>query len=357
MGQERTDVSYNQYHTPVPTNYQYSLSVERQFASNFVTQVAFVGNKGRHLNTSGVDINQVPETKLGQGRAASPYPIFGTITGSTNNAISNYNALQATVTKRMSYGLQFSTNYTWSHFLSDMDSSGWGSRGGWQNYQNSYNIHANYSNSNFDIRHMLKGEVVYQLPFGKGKMFMNNNIIADEVLGGWQVSSTYIYQGGNPISVTTGGNNTSGNLSGSNTQFGILVGDYKSPYTNPTSKVVYPYHSLNAWFNDTVEASGQSIGSQPWENPTDYTNHFGTFRRNKIYGPGLSDINFSLGKSFDVLPDRGMKFQIRAEATNILNHASFGQPGNNAIGNNNPEQITTTTVGGRTMELVGRFSF
>ncbi len=351
------NVNYNQYHTPVPTNYQYSLSVERQFASNFVTQVAYVGNKGRHLNTSGVDINQVPQNKLGQGRSASPYPIFGTITGSTNNAISNYNALQATLTKRMSYGLQFSTNYTWSHFLSDMDSSGWGSRMGWQNYQNSYNIHANYSNSNFDIRHMLKGEVVYQLPFGKGKMFMNNNLIADEVLGGWQVSGTYIWQGGNPISVTTGGNNTSGNLSGSNTQFGILVGDYKKPYTNPTSGVTYPYHSLNAWFNDTVEASGQSIGSQPWENPTDYTNQFGTFRRNKIYGPGLSDINFSLGKSFDVVPDRGVKFQIRAEATNILNHPSFGQPGNNAIGNNAPEQITGTTVGGRTWEMVGRFSF
>ena len=56
----------------------------------------------------------------------------------------------------------------------------------------------NYSNSNFDIRQMFKGEVVYQLPFGKGKMFMNDNLIADEVLGGWELSSTYIAQGGNP---------------------------------------------------------------------------------------------------------------------------------------------------------------
>ena len=152
-------------------------------------------------------------------------------------------------------------------------------------------------------------------------------------------------------------------MSGSNTQFGILVGDYAKPWqsynlkTKSFSGPIYPYHSLNAWFNDNVEAGGDSIGSQPWENPSDFTNQFGTFRRNKIYGPGLSDINFSLGKSFDVVPDRGVKFQIRAEATNILNHPSFGQPGNNAIGNNSPEQITSTTVGGRTMELVGRFSF
>jgi len=357
------NVSYNQYRTPALTNYQYALSVEREFAKDFVAQVAYVGNKGRHLNTSGVDINQVPQNKLGQGRTASPYPIFGTITGSTNNAISNYNSMQATLTKRMTYGLQFSTNYTWSHFLSDMDSSGWGSRGGWQDYQDAYNIHANYSNSNFDIRHMFKGLVVYELPFGKGKQFLNNSLILDEILGGWLVSGTFVHQGGNPISVTTGGNNTSGNLSGSNKQFARLVGDYTKPWqsynlkTKTYSGAIYPYHSLNAWFNDNVEAAGDTLGSQPWQNPSDYTNQFGTFRRNKIYGPGLSNINFSFGKSFAVVPDRGMKLQVRAQATNIINHPSFGQPGNNAIGTNAPEQITGVTVSGRIWELVGRFEF
>lgn len=357
------NVSYNQYHTPVPTNYQYSLTLEREFATNFVASASYVGNHGTHLNTGGLDINQVPANKLGQGRTASPYPIFGQITGSTNNAISNYNALQAVLTKRMSNGLQFSTNYTWSHFLDDMDSSGWGSREGFQDYQNAYDIRQNYSNSNFDIRHMFKGEAVYQLPFGKGMKFMNTNLLMDEVLGGWQISGTWMAQTGNPMGVTTGNNNTSGNLSGNNKQEGILVGDYKKPwqsynlstkqYTGPT----YSYHSLNSWFNDNVEASGDAVGSQPWRNPSDYTNQYGTFRRNRIYGPDLTNFNFSLGKSFDVWPDRGMRFQIRAEASNILNHPSFGQPGNNAIGTNAPEQITKTTVGGRTMELVGRFSF
>jgi hypothetical protein len=358
-----TSPSYNQYRTPVPTNYQYSLTVEREFLRDFAASVAYVGNHGTHLNTGPVDINQVPVNKLGQGRSTSPYPLFGTITGSTNNAISNYNALEAVITKRMSYGLQFSANYTWSHFLDDMDSSGWGSREGFQDYQNAYDISQNYSNSNFDIRQMFKGEVVYQLPFGKGKMFMNNNLIADEVLGGWEVSSTFIAQGGNPMGVTTGSNNTSGNLSGTGKQEAILVGDYKKPWQNYNlstktfSGPVYPYHSLQQWFNDNVEASGDTPGSQPWKNPSDYTNQYGTFRRNQIYGPDLTNINFSLGKSFDIVPDRGIKFQLRAEATNILNHPSFAQPGNNAIGNNSPEQITGVTVGGRVLEMVGRFSF
>ena len=367
------NVTYNQYHSPVPTNYQYSLTVEREFATNFVASAAYVGNHGTHQNTSNLDINQVPQNQLGQGRSASPYPIFGTITGSTNNAISNYNALQAVLTKRMSYGLQFSTNYTWSHFLDDMDSSGWGSREGYQDYQNAYYIAQNYSNSNFDIRHMFKGEVVYQLPFGRNKPFLNNNLILDEAFGGWEVSGTWVGQTGNPMGVTTGGNNTSGNLSGSGKQEGILLGSYKKPwqsynltchsYSGPT----YAYHSLNSWFNDNVEAGpstcngvklpADQIGSQAWENSADYTNQYGTFRRNQIYGPDLTNINFSLGKTFDVLPDRGVKFQFRAEATNILNHPSFGQPGNNAIGTNAPEQITGVTIGGRTVEMVGRISF
>ena len=354
---------YNQYHTPVPTNYQYSLSLEREFMRDFTADVSYVGNHGTHLNTGGVDTNQVPESKLGQGRSASPYPLFNTINGSTNNAISNYNSLQGVLTKRTSHGLMFSTNYTWSHFLDDMDSSGWGSREGFQDYQNAYKISENYSNSNFDIRQMFKGYAVYQLPFGKGKPFMNSNLALDEALGGWQVSGTFVAQGGNPIGVTTGSANTSGNLSGNNKQEAILLGSYKKPWqsynlkTHAYSGATYPYHSLNAWFNDNVEAAGDALGSQPWENPSDYTNHYGTFRRNRIYGPDLTNVNFSLEKSFAIVPDRGINFQFRASATNVLNHPSFGQPGNNQIRNNSPEAITGVTIGGRVMEFLGRISF
>ena len=349
--QNGNNPSYNQYHTPVPTNYQYSLAVEREFLTNFVASVSYVGNHGDKLNTSAIDINQVPVSKLGQGPSATPYPLFGTITGSTNNAISNYNALQAVLTKRTSYGLQFSTNYTWSHFLDDMDSSGWGSREGFQNYQNAYDISQNYSNANFDIRQMFKGEAVYQLPFGRGKMFMNtSNLALDEALGGWEVASTFIAEGGTPMGVTTGNNNTSGNLSGSYTQEAILTGNYKT--AGPSGA----YHSLNSWFNDSYDTNHQP-GSAVWENPADYPNQYGTFRRNQIYGPHLTDVNFSMGKTFDIYPEKGIKFQFRAEATNILNHPSFGQPGPNTIGSSSPEQITTTTVGGRDWEMVGHITF
>ena len=55
------------------------------------------------------------------------------------NAISNYNSLQATIEQRLSHGLNFNFNYVWSHFLDDLDSAGWGSHSGTTNWQNAYN--------------------------------------------------------------------------------------------------------------------------------------------------------------------------------------------------------------------------
>ena len=91
-----------------------------------------------------MDINQVPENKLSANDLGNKrYPLFLAITGSTNNAISNYNALQAHMTKRLTQGFQLNVNYTWSHFLDDLDSSGWGAREGFKNYQNAFNPSAN----------------------------------------------------------------------------------------------------------------------------------------------------------------------------------------------------------------------
>jgi hypothetical protein len=333
-------VTYNEYHTPVPKNYQWTLGVQRLFLKDFMGEVDYVGNHGNDLNFP-VDINQVPVGALGPSDLTSePYPIYQGVNGSTNNAISNYHALQATLTKNMSYGLQFSTNYTWSHFLDDLDSSGFGSREGFQNYQNAYVPSQNYSQSNFDIRQMFKGEAVYQLPFGKGKQFFNSNLAMDEAVGGWEVSATFVAQTGNPMGITTGNNNTSNNQSGSFTQYANLVGNYKS--SDPATG--YHYHSLQEWYN-----------LQAFAVPAPFT--YGNFRRNIVAGPGLTNIDFSFGKSFDLWPERDVKFQIRGSATNILNHPSFGQPGNNAIGGGQSAQVTGVTVGGRTWELYGRLSF
>ncbi|HEV2324865.1 MAG TPA: TonB-dependent receptor [Terracidiphilus sp.] len=333
-------IAYNQYHTPVPKNYQWTLGLQREFASEFVGEVDYVGNHGTGLNFP-VDINQVPESLLGPNDLQNePYPLYQSINGCTNNAISNYHALEAVITKRMTSGLQFSANYTWSHFLDEQDSSGWGGRGGWQNYQNAFNPRENYSQSNFDIRHMFKGYAVYKLPFGKDGLFLKNSTLADEIVGGWQISSTFMAQGGNPLSITTGNNNSSNNQSGGYTQYANLVGNYKTADSVSGNK----YHSLNEWYN-----------LQAFAVPAPYT--YGTFRRNVVVGPGLTDVNFSVGKTFDLWPEHNIQFQIRGDATNILNHPSFAQPGNNAIGSGQSAQITGVTVGGRAWQIYSHLTF
>jgi hypothetical protein len=180
---------------------------------------------------------------------------------------------------------------------------------------------------------MLKGEVIYKLPFGKGMHFLNNNLIADEVIGGWQVAGTFVDQGGNPIGITTGCNNNSGNLSGCYTQEANLIGDYKTGGG-----------TISQWFNPAAFAIPAP-------------NTYGTFLRNRVYGPGLNVLNFSFGKSFAILPDRGVNFELRADSQNVLNHPSFGQPNGTVVGTGSPTNITSTTVGGRTFQIYGRLSF
>jgi hypothetical protein len=332
-------VNFVAFHTPLPKNLQWNVSLERQFGQNYVATLTYVGNHGYDLTFNNIDINQVPENKLSANDLGDrPYPLFNGITGETNNAISNYNALQAVLTKRMSYGLQLSINYTWSHFLDDLDSSGWGSREGFQNYQNAFNPADNYSNGNFDIRNMFKGQAIYQLPFGKGRQFLNNNLLLDELLGGWQVSSVWVVEGGNPIGITTGGNNSSNNQSGSYTQEANLVPGQSLHLPGSTKS------RLGEWYNLNALAV-----------PAPFT--YGNFLRNTVYGPGVVNVAASLGKTFDIWPERGVKMQIRADAGNVLNHPSFGQPGNNAIGPGETANITSTTVGGRQIQLYGRISF
>jgi hypothetical protein len=246
--------------------------------------------------------------------------------------------LQAVIEKRMSFGLDFSFNYVWSHFLDDIDSSGWGSHSGSQNWQNAFNPAANYGNSNFDVRNAFKGYVVYQLPFGQGKQFLNKNWLVDEVLGGWQVASSLVIQSGQPFTPTMSNGTNSYSLAGNNFAW----------YPNITGTPQLAGRSIHQWFNEAafaVPASGT----------------FGNERRNQLTGPGLNTVNFSLGKTFAIWEQ--VHLQIRADANNAFNHASFGLPSGSLSVNGSggiatgTSTITSTTVPGRTVQLSGRLTF
>ncbi len=334
-----------EFHTPVPYNFQYDLTVEEQFLTDWTGSLGYVGNKGINMIFPN-DINQVPESELSANDTAfMPYPLFQGIAGNTNNASSNYNALDAVLTKRMSYGLNLSVNYGWSHFLNESDGSGWANRDGNLAVQNSYVPKANYGNSNFDVRNAFRGYAVYQLPFGRGKEFLNNNVIADEVLGGWEASSTFIAESGNPILIVV--DSQASNRNANSEPRGIVGG-----LTDSGNQVLYP--NLAGNYKD-MGGIAHWYDVSAFSVPAPYT--FGTYGRNQMRGPDMTNIDFALGKSFNLWPERGVKFQIRASANNVLNHPSFGQPGRNVGYGADSSAITSTTINGRDMEFYGRLSF
>jgi Carboxypeptidase regulatory-like domain len=299
---------------------QWQLSVEHSFANSYMASLAYAGSHGSNLPyphdlnqiTNRSTINQVVSGAIPLGisqQFARPFPYWGTISGNSYNAISNYNALQAQVNKHFSNGLLFSFNYVWSHFLDDQDSSGWGNRGGTQTWQNGLEPGTNYGNSNFDIRNAFKGYAAYDLPFGKGKEFMNSNKVLDEVLGGWRLAGTFIAQSGNPFTIVDTASNIFSNSKYTDcgngcATFPNVVGDWH--VSNP---------SIHRWFNTAAFAA-----------PTVWGNE----RRNQLVGPRLSVLNLSLGKTFTVT--ERVHLEVRSDWVNALNHPSFNRP-NNDLGN------------------------
>jgi hypothetical protein len=335
-----TGPGYNQQHTPVAKIQQYNAAIEKQIGKNMAASIAYVGSRSMNLNFN-VDINQVPQSKLALvDQQFRPYPQFNSITGSTNNAIANYNSLQVTFQRRLTNNFSIASSYVWSKFLDEFDSSAWGSRGGTQTYQNAYDPHANYGPSNFDTRHAFKGDAIVLLPFGLGRQFLNRNRLVDEAVGGWQVATDYVLQTGNPITVTipsaVASSYTSGNL------YPNLVGD---PRNAP--------RTILQWYNACLSTSTVTCTNPAFASPGNGV--FGNNHRNNVFGPGQIIFDLSAGKTFNLWAER-YSFQLRVDAINALNHANFSNPGT-SLSTGSAGVISNTTNNGRALQLGGRFSF
>ena len=290
-------VGYTAYQTPDPKIYQWNLGIQQAFGSNTVFELSYVASHGFDLNFQ-TDINQVPTVDNTLNNAIyRPNQNYLEINGSTNDAISNYNSLQAQINRRLVKGLSFDLNYTWSHFLDSQDSSAFGSHSGPEvrQYQAASQ---NYSNSNFDVRNQFKARVVYEIPVGKGRMFLNHNAILDEVLGGYQVATTVQLASGNPFSVVAPV------LDGSE------PGQSHNPAPDFSGQQLYPSHKdRNEWFNPSAFQLPQTLA-------------FGNVPRNVLVGPGSEVVNISAGKKFDLYKET-TKLQFRLDALNALNHPNF----------------------------------
>ena len=226
-------------------------------------------------------------------------------------------------------------------------------------YQNAYDPLMNYGPSNFDIRHMFKGDLVYQLPFGKGKAFLNRGGIVDAILGGWQASTLFVLQTGKPFTPVVGIANSSGALStnGGAQWYPNLIG-------NPNVS----HQTIQQWFNactlmpdGTTQPNGCT--NPAWAIPAAGT--FGSIARNILRGPGLVGVDFSLAKSFRLPIRETGQLQIRIDAQNVINRPNFNLPNQSVVTasagiiNSTTDDFNTTnnSYGARQIQLGARLSF
>jgi hypothetical protein len=302
-------VGYTPFNTKVPTIQEFQLDVQHEFAQGIIADLAYVGTVGRHI-AQAADFNQVPAASLhlynGNNSLAAyrPFPQFQSLPTTIGEGASSYNALQARLQKQFTRGWQFSSAFTWSHTLDDGTGTGNGGAGALGDvWQNSYNLKAGYGNSLLDQRLTFNGDMIYDLPFGQGKMFLNQGGVLNSVLGGWRLSGLWQLHTGTPFTPTLQ-NSLNGSLAG--TAFPDRIGSGK--LSNPT---------LTKWFDPTAFKQPGFPGFGV----------YGNSGRNILYGPGWQQLDLSLQKHW-AFPLFGEKadVQVRVDASDLMNHANFGQP-------------------------------
>ncbi len=321
--------------------------------------VLLAANNQTLLQTDNLGTIMFTEAALGQLQILG-VPVVGTVPNvglsgqyglnifTTNQGASDYSGLLASLHKKISHGLQFDVNYTYSHSIDNSSVTANNFSGQTANFSggllcDALNPGVCRGNSEFDITHVISADGVYDLPFGRGKQFGSNiptwlNLLA----GGWQLAGIDAWQTGfaftsvanaEPISAN---NNVpaifNGNSSAVRTHIHNVNGSIQL-FANPTAAIA-------AFSSPTGLQAGN---------------------RNTLRGPHFSNVDMSLNKHFPIY--ERMQLEFRAEAYNLFNHANFDLPGSpGTVGTadiTNPGQfgVITGTSAPRVMQLSLRLDF
>ncbi|MBV9404068.1 MAG: carboxypeptidase regulatory-like domain-containing protein [Acidobacteriaceae bacterium] len=309
---------------------QYSFGVQNEFAKDWMLDVSYVGSLGRKLLRL-VDLNQEygPSTPtaapLSPGLSSLAVQGFGVhLMQSSSN--SSYNALQASLTKRFSHGLQFLAAYTWSHSIDDYSGDPTGTSDVTVVPGNQVLLN-NRASSDFDRRQRLVFSGFYEFPH-----FYKRAGFGSQVLNGWQLATILTIQSGTPFSVLTNA-----------TAFVQARADANpaTPGCNATLSGS-TISRLNEYFNLACFAPALAAGD------------FGNTGRNILVGPGQRNIDISVLKFFPVAEHS--YFELRAEFFNAFNNVNFANPVN-ILASTNPGAIVATTTGPRVVQFAAKFNF
>ena len=262
----------------------WNLNVQREVLTNLVLTAGYFGSKGTHLRISR-NINQPiggvrPFAQLSASSPILPGAPLGNIIQVEGNGNSSYNALWTSANKRFSNGLQLNVSYTWSKSI-DYNSL---TSPITVTVQNSYDLRGDRGLSDFDARHRLTLYGIYELPFKQ-----------NQAVRGWQFAAIVQVQTGNPVNIIT-----------SNATVNGVANTLRPDVNGPVQTI----GSVDRWFDTSVFTA---------------VPRFGNLGRNVVIGPGFNNVDLSLVKNTELSED--VTLQFRAEAFDLFNHASLGQPG------------------------------
>ncbi|HKS74820.1 MAG TPA: hypothetical protein VJQ82_16565, partial [Terriglobales bacterium] len=341
-----------------PYTIEYNLATEYAFTDKTTLTLAYVGSVARHLQVVVWPNSSAAIAPSGTNtQSLQPFPDFGSIHNISAAAMSDYNSLQATLQHHFGNGLSYLSTYTWSHSLDDsrepLPSNG---EGGDKNY-NMFGLGVDYASSPFDVRQRFTFIGDYDLPFGKGRKYMNKSGIANLVAGGWSSSILFNAQAGEPFTVYDGGaispttGKIVGGISGTGT-FAIKTGDpFKGGGSasagNPGESCPANVKTVAHWYNPCAFSNPPYPSSFPGNlNGVSYmTAAQGALaytggRREQITEPGYERINMSVFKNFPTVERQYLQF--RADVFNLFNTPAWGAPSNAGITGSNAGQITGT---------------
>ena len=293
----------------------WNFGIQHQFLKTMLAEMDYVGTKGSFLY--GTDAINYPAAGPGSIQTRRPYPLFGTMSYTTQDQSATYHALQAKLEKRFSAGLWFLGSYTFSKSLTSANTPAAGGNYAWQK-----------AISNFDVPQIFAASLGYELPFGKGKRFLSTaGPWSNGLFGGWQFQGIFNFRSGLPFTPIISRDIT-------NTGIGNQL-------PNRVGSGVLANKSLNLYFDKSAFVV-----------PSQYA--YGNSGSDILRGDYSGTVNVSLFKQFSV--NERSRLQFRCEAFNLPNAAYFNTP-NATVDVAAGGRVTTTSNAPRQIQFALKYIF
>lgn len=270
---------------------------------------------------------------------------FGTNIYISNQGASSYDGMLVSLRKRFSQGLQFDFNYTWSHSIDNGSSVVNTVTGGL--VCDLRDLRVCRGNSDFDIRHLVNANFIYELPFGRGQRFGSGVPgWANHIIGGWEVTGIFTARSGLPFGTTTTAFPVGFNFNSPAAFNNANVGALQGRIHDATNGTIQFFDNPTTVFNPANPTAGVIR----------FPRHGEIGNRNVFRGPGFWNLDTAVLKNFQMPWSESQRIQIRWESFNAFNHHSFGLPAVGITGTNFG-QITGSASAPREMQFAIRYEF